>query len=162
MLNNGDHSNSVLKHWIIYTWINFSLGYLCCEINFGRTKNFLRIIWIKLFLIWQVLKPPLQKLALGRFFFNSTKWLKAYETGYPIFVNNFLKPERVVCSKCQHCSCIKMNSLKLVKSGQCFFHANYRIPDCETKTKYFWLPVHVNMSWALGLKSFYYFVTTHF
>ena len=84
------------------------------------------------------LKPPLQKLALGRFFFYSTKWLKAYENGYPIFINNFLKPERVVCSKCQHCSCIKMNSLKLVKSGQFFFHANYRIPDCETKTKYFW------------------------
>ena len=39
LLNNGDHINSVLKHWIIYTWINFSLGYLCCEINFGRTKN---------------------------------------------------------------------------------------------------------------------------
>ena len=175
-MNNSDHSNSVLKHWIIYTWINFSLGYLCCEINFGRTKNlkiawsfcakvFLRIIWIKLFLIRQVLKPPLQKLALGRFFFNSTKWLKAYETGYPIFVNNFLKPERVVCSKCQHCSSIKMTSLKLVKSGELLFHANYRIPDCETKTKYKWynwLPIHVNMSWALGLKSFYYLVTTHF
>ena len=148
----------------MYTWINFSLGYLCCEINFGRTKNFLRIIWIKLFLIWQVLKPPLQKLALGRFFFNSTKWLKAYETGYPIFINNFLKPKRVVCSKCQHCSSIKMTSLKLVKSGRFFFHANYRILDCETTTKYFWynlLPVHVNMSWALGLKSFHYFVTTH-
>ena len=70
-------------------------------------KKFLRIIWIKLFLIWQVLKPPLQKLALGRFFFNSTKWLKAYETGYPIFINNFLKPERMVCSKCQYCSSLK-------------------------------------------------------
>ena len=150
MLNNGDHSNSVLKHWIIYTWINFSLvGYLCCEIKFGRTKNlknctkllcksFLRIIRIKLFLVWQVLKPPLQKLALGRYFFYSTKWLKAYETGYPIFINNFLKPETVVCSKCQHRSSIKMTSLKLVKSSQFFFHANYRIPDCETKTKYFW------------------------
>ena len=164
-MNNSDHSNSVLKHWIIYTWINFSLGYLCCEINFGRTKNFLRIIWIKLFVIWQVLKPPLQKLALGSFFFYSTKWLKAYETGYPIFINNYLKPERVVCSKCQHCSSIKMTSLKLVKSSRFFFHANYRILDCETTTKYFWynlLPVHVNMSWALGLKSFYYFVTTRF
>ena len=48
--------------------------------------------------------------------------------------------------------------LKLVKSGQFFFHANYRIPVCETTTKYFWynwLPVHVNMSWALGLKWFW-------
>ena len=44
MLNNNDHSNSVLKHWIIYTWMNFSLGYPCREINFGRTKN-LKIAW---------------------------------------------------------------------------------------------------------------------
>ena len=48
--------------------------------------------------------------------------------------------------------------LKLVKSGQFFFHANYRIPVCETTTKYFWynwLPVLVNMSWELGLKWFW-------
>ena len=89
-------------------------------------QKFLRIIWIKLFVIWQVLKPPLRKLSLGRFF-DSTKWLKAYETGYPIFINNFLKPERVVCSKCQHCSSIKMTSLKLAESGQFFFHSNSRL-----------------------------------
>ena len=159
-MNNSDYSNSVLKHWIIYTWINFSLGYLCCEINFGRTKNFLRIIWIKLFLIWQVLKPPLQKLALGRYFSIPQK-AKSLWDRLPYFYKQFLETKK----SGQHCSSIKMTSLKLVKSGRFFFHANYRILDCETTTKYFWynlLPVHVNMRWALGLKSFYYFVTTHF
>ena len=51
----------------------------------------------------------------------------------------------------------RTNPLNLVKSCQFFFHANYRIPVCETTTKYFWynwLPVHVNISWALGLKWF--------
>ena len=99
----------------------------------ASVQKFLRIIWIKLFVIWQVLKPPLRKLSLGRFF-DSTKWLKAYETGYPIFINNFSKPERVVCSKCQNCSSIKMTSLKLAESGQFFFHANDRIPVCEPTT----------------------------
>ena len=123
----------------------------------ASVQKFLRIIWIKLFVIWQVLKPPLKNYHLEDFF-DSTKWLKAYETGYPIFLNNFLKPERVVCSKCQNCSSIKMTSLKLAESGQFFFHANYRIPVCEPTTKYFWWnrsPVHVNMSWALGLKWFW-------
>ena len=69
------------KHWIIYNWINFSQWYPCCETNFGKTKNlknsttllckrFLRIISIKLFVIWQVLKPALQKLNLEGFFQN--------------------------------------------------------------------------------------------
>ena len=31
----------------------------------------------------------------------------------------------------------RTNPLKLVKSGSFFFHANYRIPVCETTTKYF-------------------------
>ena len=104
------------------------------------------------------LKAYTSKINSWKTFFNSTKWLKAYETGYPFFINNVLKPERVVCSKCQHCSSIKMTSLKLAKSGQFFFHANQRIPICETTTKYFWwnwLPVHVNMSWALGLMWFW-------
>ena len=70
----------------------------------------------------------------------------------------------------------KMTSLKLAESGQFFFHANYRIPVCEPTTKYFWwnrLPVHVNMTWALGLKWFwmkqfftvavlFFFVTKYF
>ena len=52
----------------------------------------------------------------------------------------------------------KMTSLKLAESGQFFFRANHRIPVCEPTTKHFWqnwLPVHVNMSWALGLKWFW-------
>ena len=104
------------------------------------------------------LKAYTLKISSWKIFFKPKKWLKAYETGYPVFINNFLKPERVVCSKCQYCSSIKTTPLKLVRSGQFFFHANYRIPVCETTTKYFWynwLPVHVNMSWALGLKWFW-------
>ena len=104
------------------------------------------------------LKAYTSKISSWKIFFKPKKWLKAYETGYPVFINNFFKPERVVCSKCQYCSSIKTTSLKLVKSGQFFFYANYRIPVCETTTKYFWynwLPVHVNMCWALGSKWFW-------
>ena len=60
-------------------------------------KSFLRIISIKLFVIWQVLKPALQKLNLEGFFQNP-KMAKSYLE--PIFINKFLKPERVICSKC--------------------------------------------------------------
>ena len=121
-------------------------------------------VFLKQLIAWLKLNPAICYLASLKaytskissrkiFFFKPKKWLKAYETGYPVCINNFLKPERVVCSKCQYCSSIKTTSLKLIKSGQFFFHANYRIPVCETTTKYFWynwLPVHVNMSWALG------------
>ena len=103
LLNNNDHSDSVLKRWIIYTWINFSLGYPCCEINFWRTKNlkigeasvqkFLRIIWIKLFVIWQVLKPPLRKLSLGRFF-QFHKMAKSLWDRLPYFYKQFLKTRK--------------------------------------------------------------------
>ena len=126
LLNNNDHSDSVLKRWIIYTWINFSLGYPCCEINFWRTKD-LKIAWSFCAKVFKdhlnqaicylaSFKASTSKIITWNFFFDSTKWLKAYETGYPIFINNFLKPERVVCSKCQHCSSIKMTLLKLPKS----------------------------------------------
>ena len=71
-----------------------------------------------------ILKAYTSKVSSWKTFFNSTKWLKAYETGYPYFVNNVLKPERVVCSKRQHSSSKKMTSLKLATSGQFFFHAN--------------------------------------
>ena len=127
---------------------NFSLGDPCCEINFGKTKS-LKIaqsFCAKVFkdhvsqaiCYLASLKACTSKVSSWKTFFNSTKWLKAYETGYPFFINNVLKPERVVCSKCQHRSSIKMTSLKLATSGQLFFHANHRIPDCETTTKYFW------------------------
>ena len=104
---------------MIYIWINFSPGYPCCEINFRRTKNLKiarsfcakvlsRIISIKLFVLWKVLKPLLQKVILKRIlrkkgFFNFTKWLIAYETGNPISINKFLKQENVTYSKCQPC-----------------------------------------------------------
>ena len=60
-----DYSNIVLKTMNDINLNNFSLGDPCCEINFGKTKSlkiarnfcakvFLRIISIKLFVIWQV------------------------------------------------------------------------------------------------------------
>ena len=129
---------------MIYTWINFSLGYPCCDINFGRTKN-LKITWSFCAKVFKdhlnqaicylaSFKASTAKSITWKIFFDSTKWLKAYETGYPIFINNFSKPERVVCSKCQNCSSIKMTSLKLAESGQFYFHANDRISVCEPKT----------------------------
>ena len=92
-------------------------------------------------------------------FFQFHKMAKSLWGRLPYFYKHCLKkPERVVCSECQLCSSLTMTSLKLAKSGQFFFYANYRIPVCETTTKYFWynwLPVHVNMSWALRLKWFW-------
>ena len=70
------------------------------------------------------LKAYTSKINSWKTFFNSRKLLKAYKTGYPFFRKTVLKPERVVCSKCENCSSIKMTSLKLAKSGQFFFHAN--------------------------------------
>ena len=48
------------------------------------------------------LKAYTSKISSWKIIFKPKKWLKAYETGYPVFINNFLKPERVVCSKCQY------------------------------------------------------------
>ena len=86
-----------------------------------------QIAWLRLNLAicyLASLKAYSSKISSWKIFFKPKKWLKAYETGYPVFINNFLKPERVVCSKYQYCSSIKTTSLKLVKSGQFFFHAN--------------------------------------
>ena len=145
---------------------NFSPGDPYCEINFGKSLKIARSFCANFFkdhlnqaiCYLASLKVYTSKVNSWKTFFNSTKWLKAYKTGYPFFIKTVLKPERAACSKCQHCSSIKMTSLKLAESGQFFFHANYRIPVCETTTKYFWwnwLPVHVNMSWASGLKWFW-------
>ena len=127
---------------------NFSLGDPCCEINFGKQKvwklheasvrKFFKDHLNQATCFLASLKAYTSKVSSWKTFFNSTKWLKAYETGYPFFINNVLKPERMVCSKCQHRSSIKITSLKLATSGQFFFHANKRIPVCETTTKYFW------------------------
>ena len=100
-------------------------------------------------------KACTSKTKLRRFFSkpqNDEKLIRPY------FHKQILKTRGVICSKCQNCSSIKMTSLKLAESSQFFFHANYRIPVCKRTTKYFWwnrLPVHVNMSWALGLKWFW-------
>ena len=63
-LKNIDYSYIVLKTLNNINLNNFSLGDPCCEINFGKKKfenctkrlykSFLRIISIKLFVIWQV------------------------------------------------------------------------------------------------------------
>ena len=103
---------------------NFSLGDPCCEINFGKTKSLkiARSFCVKVFFkdhLNQAIcylacsKAYTSKINSWETFFNSTKWLKAYKTGYPFFINNVLKPEIVVCSKCQHCSSIK----KLLRSS---------------------------------------------
>ena len=79
----------------------------------------------------QVFKPPLQKVILTRTlrqrFFQSHKIVKNLWDGLPFFINKFLKPEKVVYSKCQNCSSINYFALKLADSGKFFFHAKYRI-----------------------------------
>ena len=133
-LKNIEYSNVVLKTLSNIKLNNFSLGDPCCEINFEKKKvwklheasvqKFFKDHLNQAICYLASLKAYTSKINSWKTFFNSTKWLKAYETGYPFFINNVLKPERVVCSKCQHCSSIKMTSLKLATSGQFFFHAN--------------------------------------
>ena len=133
-LKNIDYSYIVLKTLNNINVNNFSLGDLCCEINFGKQKvwklheasvrKFFKDHLNQAICYLASLKAYTSKVSSWKTFFNSTKWLKAYETGYPFFINNVLKPERVVCSKCQHRSSIKMTSLKLATSGQFFFHAD--------------------------------------
>ena len=96
----------------IYIWINFSLRNPCYEIYYERAQNWkiarsfcakvlLRIISIKLFVLWQVLKPPIRKAIFKKilrqrfYFFNPTKRLKYKKTGYPIFTDRCLKPVQI-------------------------------------------------------------------
>ena len=112
LLKNIDHSNRVFKTLKIYVWINFSLRNPCWDIDYERAQNwkitrsfcakvFLRIISIKLFVLWQVLKPPIRKAIFKRilrqrfYFFNPTQWLNYMETGYPIFIGKYLKPVQI-------------------------------------------------------------------
>ena len=59
----------------------------------ASVQKFLRIIWIKLFVIWQVLKPPLRKLSLGRFF-RFHKMAKSLWDRLPYFYKQFLKTRK--------------------------------------------------------------------
>ena len=112
LLKNIDHSNRVFKTLKIYIKINFSLRNPCWDIDYERAQNwkitrsfcakvFLRIISIKLFVLWQVLKPPIRKAIFKRilrqrfYFFNPTQCLNYMETGYPIFVGKYLKPVQI-------------------------------------------------------------------
>ena len=52
---------------------------------------------IKLFVLWQVLKPPIRKAIYKRnlrqrfYFSNPTQWLNYMKTGHPIFIGKYLK-----------------------------------------------------------------------
>ena len=77
--------------------------------------------------------------------------------GYPIFIDKYLKPVQIGLFQMLALFFCNITSLKLAKSNQFFFHANYRMRVCNTTTKCFGcnlIFVHVNMSWALGLKWF--------
>ena len=69
---NIDRSNRIFKTLKMYIWINFSLRIPCWAIDYERAQNWkitrsfyakvlLRITSIKLFVLWQVLKPPIRK-----------------------------------------------------------------------------------------------------
>ena len=104
-LKNIDYSNVVLKTLSNIKLNNFSLGYPCCEINFGKKKvwklheasvqKFFKDHLNQAICYLASLKAYTSKINSWETFFNSTKWLKAYETGHPFFINNVLKPERV-------------------------------------------------------------------
>ena len=104
-LKNIDYSYIVLKTLNNINLNNFSLGDPCCEINFAKTKKFencaklLRKSFFKDHLNKAVcylasLKNYTSKINSWKTFSNSPKWLKAYETGYPIFINTLLKTRK--------------------------------------------------------------------
>ena len=55
---------------------------------------------MELFVLWQVLKPPIRKAIFKRilrqrfYFVNPSQWLNYKKTGYPIFIDRCLKPEQ--------------------------------------------------------------------
>ena len=85
-----------------------------------------------------LLKPPIRKAIFKRvlrqrfYLFNPTQWLNYTKTGYPIFIGKYLKPVQIGLFQMP-----ALSFYKLVKSGHFFFHANYRIPVCNTTTKCF-------------------------
>ena len=56
---------------------------------------------MELFVLWQVLKPPIRKAIFKRilrqrfYFVNPTQWLNYKKTGYPIFIDRCLKPVQI-------------------------------------------------------------------
>ena len=91
LLKNIDHSNRVLKILNNENLKKFQSRYRCSEIHFERTQNWKttrsfcakilsRIFSIIPFVLWQVLKPPLQKVILKRilrqrvFQFHKNSW----------------------------------------------------------------------------------------
>ena len=90
-LKNTDYSNIVLKTLNNINLNNFSLGDPCCEINFGKSLKIARSFCAKVFkdhlnqaiCYLASLKAYTSKINSWKTFINSTKWLKAYETGYP-------------------------------------------------------------------------------
>ena len=104
-LKNIDYSYIVLKTLNNINFNNFSLGDPCCEINFGKTKSLkiARSLCAKVFFKDHLnqaicylasLKAYTSKINSWETFFNSTKWLKAYETGYPFFYKQCLKTRK--------------------------------------------------------------------
>ena len=100
-LKNIDYSNIVLKTLNNINLNNFSLGDPCCEINFAKTKkfencakllckSFFKDLLNKALCYLASLKIYTSKINSWKTFSNSSKWLEAYETGYPIFINTLL------------------------------------------------------------------------
>ena len=98
-LKNTDYSNIVLKTLNNINLNNFSLGDPCCEINFGKVwklheasvQKFFKDHLNQAICYLASLKAYTSKINSWKTFFNSTKWLKAYETGYPFFYKQCLK-----------------------------------------------------------------------
>ena len=92
-LKNIDYSKIVLKTLNNIDLNNFSLGDPCCEINLEKVWKLHEAFVQKFFkdhlnqaiCYLASLKAYTSKINSWETFFNSTKWLKAYETGYPFF-----------------------------------------------------------------------------
>ena len=90
-LKNIDYSKIVLKTLNNIDLNNFSLGDPCCEINLEKVwklheafvQKFFKDHLNQVICYLASLKAYTSKINSWKTFFNSRKWLKAYETGYP-------------------------------------------------------------------------------
>ena len=92
-LKNIDYSYILLKALNNINLNNFSPGDPCCEINFGKKKvwklheasvqKFFKDHLNQAICYLASLKAYTSKINSRKTLFDSTKWLKAYETGYP-------------------------------------------------------------------------------